>query len=96
MKNYGLKEVIEKEGISIGGKGETTYLRIKEYILLNPTKKTTEGLNELGLDYETHHKVFSSLKHRLKNEKREAILKLIAEKKEKLREKDFKPCGEPL
>lgn len=93
MKNYGLDKVIEAEGINIGGKGETPYMKMKEYILLNPTKKTTEALNELGLSYETHHKVFSSLKHLLKRRKREEILKIIAERKAKVKSQ---PCGEPL
>ena len=96
MQNYGLEKIINEEGISIGGKGETPYLKMKEYILLNPNKKTTEALRELNLDYEISHKSFSSLKHRLKNEKRDTLLKLIAEKKEKLKEKNFKPCGEPF
>jgi 3'-phosphoadenosine 5'-phosphosulfate sulfotransferase (PAPS reductase)/FAD synthetase len=96
MENYGLKKVLENEKMGIGGKGETVYLKLKEYILRNPTKKTTEGLKEVGLDYETYHKVYSSLKHRLKNEKREVLLELIAEAKQKLIDKGLKPCGEPL
>jgi 3'-phosphoadenosine 5'-phosphosulfate sulfotransferase (PAPS reductase)/FAD synthetase len=96
MQNYGLEKIIREEGIDIGGKGETPYLKMKEYILLNPSKKTTEALKELNLDYAIHHKVFSSLKHRLKIEKKEANLKLITEKKQKLKEKEFVPCGEPL